>query len=134
MIEKLKFKEISIGECSLFIELTTGNKLEVSFLEIKRINLSIYKFPFWYFLLVGLLFVASCLFIQILNLDSFYHFPLLIGFGFFINYFVAKKYLLKVSLKNGNFYFKIIPLHLKTENLILVNQVKEEVFKYKTAN
>lgn len=134
MNEKIQFKQLVIGPSSINIELNCGSKIEVSFLEIKRINLTIYKFPFWYLFLVSLLFILTFLFFQYLNLDSFYYLPLFIGIGFFINHIAAKKYLVKVSLKNGSFYFKRIPLKLKTENLVLVNKIKEVVFQFKTGN
>ena len=127
-----KFETITLIEKGVVLGFKEGGKKEISYSELDKIYITVYKLPasveFLFILISGLAFLS----ILYLTLDMVMIVPLLLVIAVFIKLTKTKNYGLKLRLKDGTFYRKHVPIKFKHETLNTVNCVRREIFYIKT--
>lgn len=128
-----KFETISLTENGIMLSYKSSKQKEILFSELDKIYITVNKISQTQEVLFILGLIGITL-ISLLYLQAEIIIPIFILITFIIivklnNY---KSYGLKIRLKNGTFLKKQVPSKLKYETVAIVNDVRKELYNYKT--
>ena len=128
-----KFETICLTENGIMLSNKSSKQKEILFSELDKIYITVNKISQTQEVLFILVLIGITV-ISLLYLQAEIIIPIFILITFIIivklnNY---KSYGLKIRLKNGTFFKKQIPSKLKYETVAIVNDIRKELYNYKT--
>jgi len=127
------FETICLTENGIMLSNKSSKQKEILFSELDKIYITVNKISQTQEVLFILVLIGITV-ISLLYLQAEIIIPIFILITFIIivklnNY---KSYGLKIRLKNGTFFKKQIPSKLKYETVAIVNDIRKELYNYKT--
>jgi len=127
------FNNVTFSENGLTLTHKNKSKREISFGDVEQIYIKKYKLnPIFECMGIASPFVLVYMAIQFVPFSFEILIALLIILPLYKSIFNYKWYRLCVRLKDGTTYRKKIPLHLKTENISILDKIRTNYLYYKS--
>lgn len=128
-----KFETICLTENGIMLSNKSSKQKEILFSELDKIYITVNKISqtqevLFILVLIGIT-VISLLYLQAEIIIPIF---ILITFVIIVKLNNYKSYGLKIRLKNGTFFKKQVPSKLKYETVAIVNDIRKELYNYKT--
>jgi len=127
-----QFDSLTLVENGLILNVGTKSEKEIPFSELDKVYIKKYKlYPVFELLFILLPFMVTYMVIQYCPFDLVLIASLFTVFPVFLAVNNCTWYKLKVCLKDGTYFIKKVSLHLKSENISLVEKVQTEYYNYR---
>jgi hypothetical protein len=127
----VKFNDLTLTKSGLILKYKKKNKLEIPFAEVERIYIKKHKLnPLIELLCISAPFLLILMIIQYSPFDIVIIAALFTILPVFISVINYKWYRLYVRLKDGTFFSKRVPRHMKTESISILEKAQIEIFHY----
>ena len=137
MLTKNELHKVQLAGAGIVLQFKSGKQENILFSELHKIYLDVERGPGRLDLLMILVLFAGFLVITMIlqiEIEILLLILLLVSFMTLKTLLNYKRYLLKITLCNGEIYSKRIPKSLKYETLDIINAVHKKKFYYKTRN
>lgn len=137
MLTKNKLDKVQLADTGIALQFKSGEQENIPFSELHKIYLDVERGPGRLDLLMILVLFAGFLVITMIlqiEIEILLLILLLVSFMTLKTLLNYKRYLLKITLCNGEVYSKRIPKSLKYETLEIINAVHKKLFQYKIRN
>lgn len=127
----IKFGSLALEDHGLTLKFGKKQERKVSFSELDKIYIKVYKLnPAYRYLFILVPFLLAFLFFEYIKLDIEMFVALVPVIPVFAKINFYKRYGLVIRLKDGTFYRKKVSKKLKSDHIDLINEVKRERLKY----
>lgn len=125
------FDALTLVENGVVLNLKNEKKVEISFLELDKVYIKVYKLkPVQEFLFILFPFLLIFVSIQYIVLEKVAFVALFAIIPVFVKTYNYKRYGLTIGLKDGTVFRKKVSLKVKSVSVSTVNAVKKEQLNY----
>lgn len=126
-----KFNTLTLVENGIVLGFKNENKREISYSELGKIYIKVYKLkPVYELLFILFPFLLVFLSFQFMMLEKVVFVAFFSVIPVFVKTYKYKGYGLEISLNDGTLYRKRLSLKMKGESVAIVNDVKKEQLSY----